>query len=77
MDNNRDNNINDTNAKTIKNNLKPRADHISQKIDFSVVKGMKPFPLFDRREDNYIYEKKFYNELPTDLIHPKALGFYF
>jgi len=71
---NRDNNINDNNAKTIKNNLKPRSDHISQKIDFSVVKGMKLFPLFDRREDNYIYEKKFYNELPKDLVFPKAFN---
>lgn len=71
---NRDNNINDNNAKTIKNNLKPRGDHISQKLDFSVVKGMKLFPLFDRREDNYIYEKKFYNDLPKDLVFPKAFN---
>lgn len=71
---NRDNIINDNNAKSIKNNLKPRGDNISQKIDFSVVKGMKLFPLFDRREDNYIYEKKFYNELPKDLVHPKAFN---
>jgi len=71
---NRENNNNEINAKAIKNNLKPRGDHISQKIDFSAIKGMKLFPLFDRREDNYIYEKRFYNDLPKDLVFPKAFN---
>lgn len=70
----RENNIIDSNAKTIKNNLKPRTDLISNKIDFSATKGMKLFPLFERREDNYIFEKKFYNDLPKDLVFPKAFN---
>jgi len=70
----RENNISDNNVKAIKNNLKPRADLISSKIDFSVTKGMKLFPLFERREDNYIFEKKFYNDLPKDLVFPKAFN---
>jgi len=70
----RENNVLDSNAKAIKNNLKPRTDLISNKIDFSVTKGMKLFPLFDRREDNYIFEKKFYNDLPKDLVFPKAFN---
>lgn len=71
---NRENNINDNNAKAIKNNLKPRGiSSIAQKIDFSALKGNR-FPLFERTSDYYIYEKKFYNDLPKDLVFPKAFN---
>ena len=69
------NNFNDNNsAKLVKNNLRPRGyENVSQRIDLSSTKLHK-FPLFDKRDDNFIYEKKFFNELPKDLVFPKAFS---
>jgi hypothetical protein len=61
-------------AKLIKNNLRPKHyENLSSKIDLSSTK-LNKFPLFDKRDDNYIYEKKFFNELPKNLVFPKALS---